>query len=59
MVVCQTRKKQEGIKDLHKKNHSTHGYSSEGLNINKASSSNHKSDIKKQQDVTRRRVSLD
>lgn len=58
MVVWE-RKKQEGIKDLHKKGHAAHGYSSEGLNINKASESNHKSDIKKHSDASKRRIVLD
>jgi len=55
-VACQTRKNQEGIKDLHRKNNS---YSSEGLDINKASDSNHSSNVKKHNDVMKRRVRLD
>lgn len=36
-----------------------HGYSGEGLNINNASSANHKSNIKKHNDAKNKRISLE
>ncbi len=51
----QRKQNREGTRDLHTKKHKSYS----GDDLDKASSSNHQSDIKKYSDIMKRKISLD